>query len=428
VIGYLTLRLVSLAGSYGSHLSALRILGLTTFLIVTSWNPSAFSQTKPPSGKAESSQTVIQGQPKTVTDDDKKGESKKKKPLRPLSRNDHRRLRQSVGIADRLSAESRRSFNRGLMSLNDYADQVASAVTIQTTVAGMRENKADLKRAYQLQVELWDNATRRLQEFNQPASKGWAADLKYAELLKTDAEIALARNRNLRDDRMRLLSLVEQRNELARQHFELRSQDLEVGLATLPQLARAASYLELKNFGQENSTSENSSVSSVINSYRKTLKNVVVNQTQTLYERGAGLGRSDRLALAFSELARIEAEFDERSESVPSVSANLVKAENYARDAFETQLKYYQKGTASLGDLSRVWTIRHTIHSQRNRIDEKPYQKISPHLQSDLDRLKELADSTRDLRGRYVADVTYIRSLNTLVGLNELQSERQSGS
>ena len=427
-MGHFTFRVVSLWEIYHAHVSALRLLGLTTFLIVTFWNTSAFSQIKPPSGKVGSSQTVIPGQTRNVTDDDQQRVSKKKKPLRPLSRDDHRQLRQSVGIADRLSAESRRAFNRGLMSLDHYADQVASAVTIQTTVAGMRESKSDLQRAYQMQVELWEDATRRLRTFGQPASKGWAADLKYAELLKTDSEIALARNRNLRDDRLRLPSLVERRNELAREHFELRSHDLKVGLATLPQLARAASKLELKHSPQENSTIENSNVSSAVIAYRDTLKNVVIDQTRVLFETGAGLGRPDRLALAHSELARIEAQITERSDSIPAASANLDKAEKYAREAFQTQLKYFQKGTASLADLSRVWTIRHAIHSQHNRIDETPYQKLATRLRSDLDRLNELADSTRDLRGRNAADVTYVRSLSTMVGLNALQSERQPGS
>jgi hypothetical protein len=326
-------------------------------------------------------------------------------------------------LSSRLSDESRNAFERGLMSLPDYASHLEVALGLRTKLANLREDREAYIGALANHGSLLSRAAGLLVAFNQPASKGWAADVSLAKLLATNAQAALA---TARKDQAAAAKASRQSVDRAQRHYTLRLADVSVGLADLPQWADAASYL---NGARKDSAALASDSRQPANSgqnvnglatYHQELSQIVA-QTEKLSQRGAGLGRSDRLNMARFELARTAAMLAQVSGNHRAAHAAANQAAAFARQQFETQLEFYQTRTASLFDLTQAWSNRQALLDSTRQAGFETAEIALSQQRNDLQTLMKLAGETTDLRGRNAADVTLVHSLSTLEELKTRQ-------
>lgn len=344
---------------------------------------------------------------------------------KPLNQAELGILDEADRIAKRLSAQSREAFHRGLMGLADYNKGLSAALRLKIEGAQHRKDQSARIEAHRTHAAALRDAVRRLAEFNQPASRGWAADLAEARLLATQADLTLAQ---VRDDRGALEAKAWQVQRLARQHLELRRSDLNVGHATLPQISRAAAQLVSAGVSDRltNPDSRPSLESRV--AFRTTLAEVR-RQTERLAKHGAGLGRVDRLQKARFDLARMEGLWFEISGDDQAAVAARRYAVELSRKLFKTQLKYYERGTVSLRDLAESWQLRTSLHEEMGQGNSKIDEDSRRRRQVDLNRLRQLAEDTVDRRGRNAADVSLIDSFRMIEQLKSIRkSKRASGN
>ena len=326
-------------------------------------------------------------------------------------------------LSSRLTDESRNAFEHGLMNLPDYASHLEVALWLRTKLANLREDREAYIGAFANHGSLLSRAAGQLIAFNQPASKGWAADVSLAELLATNAQAALAMARK---DQAAVAKASRQSVKRAQRLYTLRLADVSVGLAELPQWADAASYL---NGDRKDSTARDSNSRQPANfgqnvdglaTYHQELSKIVA-QTKKLSQQGAGLGRSDRLNMARFELARTAAMLAQVSGDHRAADAAVNQAAAFARQQFETQLEFYQTRTASLYDLTQAWSNRQALLDSTRQAGFETANKTSSQQRNDLQTLLKLAGETTDLRGRNAADVTLVHSLSTLEELKTRQ-------
>jgi len=325
------------------------------------------------------------------------------------SRVDARQLRQGRDLAERLLRQSESAFDRGLMSLPNYADQLNSALRLKVQLAAERGSSRDRRDAIAEQVRMLQQAVGRLEEFNQPASKGWAADTAYAQQLAADAAVQLAREEG---DEEAGLAARQKSAGLALRQFELRLADFRVGLATLPQMSRAAAKMTIDfTLPSPQAKEFEQAMVSNLTQYREALSDVSA-QTDRLHQRGAGLGRIDRAEMAGYELARTTAILAQANGNSELAHAGMADAEVMAQQAFDAQLGFYEKGTASLFDLTSNWRSREISHQKSDLLGIAVSDQARQRQQDNLQELRRLADGLADRRGRNAADVTFVRALD----------------
>jgi hypothetical protein len=325
---------------------------------------------------------------------------------------------QAGEYADRLIEEGRDSFDRGLMRLSDYSEHLSIALQLKTTLADMRQDDRAKIAALSERASLLETAAAQLREFNEPASQGWVAETAQAQLLAAEARGELAQ---ARQDRIDLAQAERRRSELAMEHFELRRADLDVGLTTLQQVSWAATHLAASAVSANaDPQTSRTAVAAALTEYRDQLDEIAT-QTRELNDRGAGLGRADRLQLADFQLAKTDAILAHLSGDQQAVGRNFAKAEELARDMFNTKREFYETGTASLNDLTRAWTQRQDLHAWAEKAGYKLPNSVASQQQSDLKQLVQVSQQVDDLRGRNAADVTAVYGLNSLQQLASLR-------
>lgn len=308
---------------------------------------------------------------------------------------------------------ARDSFERGLMPLSDYADQTQAALEVRLSIAGLQQDRKAQVSALSSHADLMRNAAKQLREFDQPASVGWEADAAYAELLVANADIRLA---VARGDRAAFSAAVERSRVVAETHYDLRLADFDQGLASLPSLARAASYLStdvgLPAGNRSNSPAEPSKFAE----YLAKLEEVVA-QTTELSELGAGVGREDRIHQANFELAKAAGQAGLQQKDLRSAIASFQTAAEASQVWFRSQTEFYGSGTASLREVTDAWWSRVEVSDLAQRAGLKPDAAMAKETEADLGELKKLIAATEDRQGRIAADVAYVKSLESLQGL-----------
>jgi hypothetical protein len=304
--------------------------------------------------------------------------------------------RQATDLADR----SARAFGRGLMPLDDYLDQASLVQWTEQLLADVRF-AGDAVAVQRNHLARMQTALDQLRQLNQPNAKRWEAD----------AESQLA---NARQDALAGRHAALRRAEAALEHNRLRQRDADIGWASLQATSRASALAV-------SSALLDSSAVTVSGAEHRTYLAAVARQTAAWGRDGAGIGRADRVQeseLAV-ELADLDGEL--RSGRTDQAAQSMRLAARKVQDLFATQQEFHAKGTASLHDLSRTWLAWRELHELAA---DKPGVVDSEQL-AERERarsvLMRLADQTVDRRGRHAADVTVVRLIEQMEGLEALR-------
>lgn len=336
----------------------------------------------------------------------------------PLSRNDRRLVESANRTAAALAQQARDAFQRGLMPLGDYADQIEAATQLRLTAADISDDPKARVAALQFAAGSMQQAAGALRRFNQPAAEGWLADTKFAELLAVNSQLALAREQGLTGETERLSHVGRQ---LAAQSFSARLADYrEFGVAQLPELSRAASYLASPSGEKLSNVAEaDAAQQGLLTEYRNVLRETV-SRTRQLAQAGAGLGRSDQLLLAEAELQRAEGFVATAHGNTTAANQAYAASADAAQRAQDEMARYYQAGTADLFALGRAWQFANEV-SGRVKSDTPRDTSASA---ARLSQLNVFAGGMRDRRGRHAADAAFVGSLGQQQALNGIRARQ----
>ena len=336
-------------------------------------------------------------------------------PQRKLTSADLQLLRTSNDTASRLRSESRAAFERGLLPLADYADQLALALKMELAAADVRGSEAGRSQALAAHAQQLQVTAGLLQQFNQPAARGWQADLAQADFLAAEAAAFATTNPQNAASRAQARQLVSDR---ARTQYALRLADFENGLATLSELSQAASHMAGDLSEPETA---DAAIPGLID-YQARMQQILIN-TEDLAHRGADGGRIDHVHQAQFELSRSSVLLAGLSKNEQTASTAFQTADQAGRELLASQSRLYDSGTAKLFDLAQSWSQWQELHREAKDFDIEIPEASSRQQQSELQRLTELADRQTDLRGRIAADVTMVHSLKILTDLRQLAED-----
>ena len=329
-----------------------------------------------------------------------------------LNSADLARLARAELLTSKLSRSSREAFQRGLMPLSDFLDQVDLADRTDLWIHEIRRDGGE-QSVFDRQVRRWRDVVSDLEDFNQPNSAGWRADLSLARWALSDAEM---RSAAAREDEVMLQRSSRRRADFARQHFLQRTADAEVGLAPPSEVVRAGSVLV-----------ESPPTDAFVNGRDQErylgLVNENTEQTELWGLLGAGIGRSDRV-----EQARIDRDSALLSESIErndfrSAAELLTRTEAHLQAGFDEESRFFDSGTASLYDLARTWRTWSDLHLAVAEIDELADGAATDGRVQAFSRLRDAADATTDLRGRHAADVLFVDVLETVDDLSGMRRQ-----
>ena len=329
-------------------------------------------------------------------------------------------LRTSSDTASLLRSESRAAFERGLLPLADYSDQLALALKMELAAADVRGSEAGRSEALAAHAQQLQAAAGLLQQFNQPAARGWQADLAEADFLAAEAAVLATTNPQNAASRAQARQLVSDR---ARNQYALRLADFENGLATLSDLSHAASHMA----GDLSEPEIAEAAIPGLIDYQTRMQQILIN-TENLAQRGADGGRIDHVHQAQFELSRSSLLLAGLSKNEPTASTAFQNADQAGRDLLASEARLYDSGTATLFELAQSWSQWQELHRQAKHFDIEIPEASSGQQQSELQRLTELADRQTDLRGRIAADVTMVHSLKILTDLRQLAEDADTSS
>lgn len=329
-------------------------------------------------------------------------------------------LQGCVGMAARLRGQSRNAFERGLLPLGDYSDQLALALQMEVAVADFCGSETERQAALAAHAHQLEAAAGLLRQLNQPAASGWRADLSQAEFLSAAAASLASADGQSASSRAEAQLLVSGQ---AQKYYRHRLSDFENGLASLSDLSRAASYLAGDVSNPENA---NALVPGLIG-YQSRMQQVL-NNTEQLARRGAAGGRIDQVREAQFELSRSAMLLAGLSKNEPAVTAAFQAADSAALELQVIRSQLHNAGTVPLFEMARSWSRWQELHMQAGQFDVRIPESSNIPQQSQLHRLIQLADHQTDLRGRIAADVTMVHSLKLLKDLRSLESAAQEAA
>lgn len=325
---------------------------------------------------------------------------------RPLTHTEKSQLRSMRQVALKLSRQSDDSFRRGLMPLGDHLRQLFLSYSLRQNLARMGEGES-LKSLNSDERERYRDIVRQLENFNQPAAEGWAADLALANmyLARIDAESA-----SLSGDQGRMYDALSRQAESARQHVELRRFDEFLGIAP-PQAVIGAMQLERQaDLEALKRNPDLDEYRTAFHAYRGQLAEMVT-QVERWSNQGAGIGREDKLHLARFEVAQADAIVAAINGNDSARQSSLETADEELTNLFRSQSEFQKHGTADLFDMARTWSDRQTIYDQAADLKDFPAQPSLTTHARDFQRLEQLANQTQNRQGRIAADVEFISAL-----------------
>ncbi len=296
--------------------------------------------------------------------------------------------------SQRLIDHSRDSFDRGLVPLVDHLDQFSLAANLNLRLASSQKNPEMQLEWQRRQVRNLEGVANQLQRFRQLASAGWEADTLLARLSLAQAQLRLA----ALEGRTNTAAAAERAiSDLARQHWDKRMNDADVGLATPLQLWRAAGLV----FASENRT---------LAADRNFLTQAI-QATDRWNLAGTGIGRDDVRETFRFELARVD--LQSAKPGTAAFNAQAQRAEASVEKLFDTILQFQSKGTTSLYDLASAWRQRQELHTflAESRPEPLPTE-WQQRRSNDLRQLDRLVTQTADRRGRTAADISYVELLS----------------
>ncbi len=348
----------------------------------------------------------------------RKGPPPKPNLSRQLTRRETEQLQQTRETALRLAAQSELSFRRGLLPLNDYLRQVSLADTLQESVSGMGVGDRQ-QTLTQNEVARYRGIVQQLERFNQPASQGWAADLALAQsyLARAEAKAAF-----LAKEDGALTSALNRQFESARRHAQLRRFDESLGMAAPQDVIEAFQLERRAELDAQPSSARVSEYETAFRAYRDQLQ-TVAQQVEAWSNRGAGIGREDRLHHARYQLAQADAILAGLNQNTSAQKAALKTAETELSALFRSQQEFSTTGTASLFDLARTWSDRDAIYRQA-RDPKAIYSTASLATHAlNFELLETRSNQTFDNRGRIAADREFIAALKAETNLRALKKQ-----
>jgi hypothetical protein len=326
-----------------------------------------------------------------------------------------RQLQLAAKSAVQLREQSRESFLRGLLPLQDYLEHLSTAFeaegrsAYETTLGQLRstpgyesnkppqltvqQRQKTFEPVYQARLAALQEAVDRLVEFQQPASVGWEADVALSRFALVQAQTDAARVYGKPGDVLQLKAGEEQ---LAVEQYWKRWDDASVGLASTQQLVQAVSLLN------------------VAPELRRNFLQNAENQTVIWASAGAGIGRQDAVTKASFDLTWLNGYTEGQDGKRVVNEQSWRESDQLVETLFQQQREFFPKGTATLGDLSRTWNLREQMHHVATDAKYKmPGASIEQHRQN-LQLLQRTADGTTDRRGRHAADVTFVQVLAQL--------------
>jgi hypothetical protein len=294
------------------------------------------------------------------------------------------------------------------MPLGDYLEQTTLVTRVEVMSAAA--NAAGAAPALQRQVDRLRDVRDALTRFNQPASRGWSADLALAEWSLANAELELAIETGNIVARQ---AAADRRREWASVHYQRREQDADIGIAPLSALSQAEQLLV-----DSSGSAEERNVRAA--GYRLRVDDAVAATTHWR-DRDAGIGRADRVlqARVSARLARLIQVDHDGTASIDPGSLNAADAD--LRELFSTQLEFHQHGTAGVYDLARTWATWRELHQAAADTPDLIAREQSVEREHALRQLQAVAENTGDRRGRHAADVSFV---GLLVRLNDIDAVR----
>jgi hypothetical protein len=327
---------------------------------------------------------------------------------RQLTRGETSQLARASQIAMNLSASSDDSFRRGLMPLGDHLRQLTLSYSLRQNVSGfgVGETRQALNAR---ELERYREIVGQLEQFNQPASRGWAGDLALAHTYLARAE---AESAYLAGEKGEMLGALNRQVEWSQRQLQSREFDAVLGIAT-PQAVVEAAQLERRaglDAMPRNPTPEE--YRPAFQAYRDQLQGVA-DMVKRWSEQGEGIGRVDRLHQVRFELAQTDAVLGTLNKNEMARRTALKTAEKELTALYQAQQEFRARGTASLFDLARTWSDRQSIYDQAADLKGfRSQESIKSHAK-DFEQLQQFANQTGDHRGRLAADVEFISALKS---------------
>lgn len=321
----------------------------------------------------------------------------------------------------RLVAQSRDAWQRGLMDNASYAAWLDIATTTQLKIARHQNDAERVIRTLKIQATVWDEATKRLADFNQPASSGWQADLQHAQLMSLRARLqhSVALGHPLTDQDMRVY------NRLAARHLDQRREDFHAGEGSAASVLAAARLVDEQLAvpkADETDPSGSSAVAVPVFEMRNT---AALRQALDEIHRPVFLATYPD-AVAFRDHAEDQAEIRRATQLVAHLATSserrnsvhfLNQLDQNAEAILAVQWERFQSGTATPGGMVRQWWLHDSLAStvDAEGTTARTFQEAQKQR---LAQIRNAVTSLRDRRGRNSADVAAAEVLWTVEQLN----------
>lgn len=325
--------------------------------------------------------------------------------------------RQLAAVTEQSQSLARQSFDafrRGLMPLPDHLEQLKLGQRAELLTATTEEEAEAIQQRH---IARLDSIVGALREFNQPNAEGWNADLLLAQALAAQARSQLATMQKRDGDAQ---AARQSALELAESHLERRRADSTIGWATVPMMVNAR--LVVQQIRQDEPYTSLPAGEFLDDA---------ITLTRSWQERGAGIGRADRVALAEYQQARFALRHS-MDRDTAEIAAVFRRADVAALRLYDQKRTFLRTGTASLYDVALAWSFRNELSDILSIAELAPPESSEVQMLRDLDALREFARSTRDRRGRIEADVSYVEVLASraaaIQAYNELDAADQAAA
>ena len=338
---------------------------------------------------------------------------------------------QTVAQIDRLTGrlvnQSRDAWLRGLMDQSSYAAWLDMASTTQLRIAKQQGDDLRVLQILKDQVALWAEAAAELEEFDQPAARGWQADLAHSQvmLLRAKLRYSTATGQPLHQaDELAY-------RQLAARHLDARLQDFQTGTGTAASVLAAARMVDEQLVMPESAGDSASADSSVAVARFQVDRPVALRSALNEVLRPVHLETFPQ-AISLRDLAedraaiRLAATFTDyvaTPEAARNAERYLSQLDQQSAAVAARQFARFQTGTATPGGMLREWWLQETIAgtlAEELRDDSSFYTAQTQRLEG----IYQIAMSIDDLRGRNSADVA---AAEMLLAVRQLDLEPLSG-
>lgn len=288
------------------------------------------------------------------------------------------------------------TFRRGLMPLRDHLDQLDIAWQAERKAAA---NGAELHAVDLRQIERLERALQTLEKFNQPASENWVTELFLMRAIHAQTR-SLVLTGEGRDDE----ATDEHERAVRMASVHLAQRESEGSGVIIPGI--------VVNGVLQPAVIETANVPRSPVDPEEFLSNpMMLNHTWAL--RTAESGRADpRLLDAYVNGWRnLQASLDEES---PEAAEHFAAADDAAQQLFSRQVEFYRRGSTSLYDTVRTLRLRDGLFDQVESYELTVSPERAAQRRESLESLTELAQNTRDRRGRIASDIATIQLMSAV--------------